>query len=164
MNYRIRKYFLILPAFALLFGVTACDSDDNDEDLSDSEVFVGNWAVASVSDTNGAADLSTDFNSIVARFNASGDGSITVDATDDANDAAVDFTYSVNETANTITLVIPLIVDGQQVGTIPLSMGYSISSDEDTVTFTINQQNAVLINSLFGTALEGAVTMTVIRT
>ncbi len=160
MNYRIRKYFLILPAFALLFGVTACDSDDNDEDLSDSEVFVGNWAVASVSDTNGAADLSTDFNSIVARFNASGDGSITVDATDDANDAAVDFTYSVNETANTIVLNIS--VPG--VGTIPLSMGYSISSDEDTVTFTINQQNAVLINSLFGTALEGAVTMTVIRT
>ncbi|MBT8401004.1 MAG: hypothetical protein KJO98_11055 [Rhodothermia bacterium] len=159
MNYRIRKYFLILPAFALLFGVTACDSDDNDEDLSDSEAFVGNWTVASVSDTNGAADLSSDFNSIVARFNASGDGSITVDAIDDTNDAAVDFTYSVNETANTIVLNISI----PGVGTIPLSMGYSISSDGDTVTFTINQQNAVLINSLFGTALEGAVTMTVVR-
>lgn len=158
MNYRIRKYFLILPAFALLFGVTACDSDDSDEDLSDSEVFVGNWAVSSVSDTNGAADLG-DFNSIVARFNASGGGSITVDAVDDASDATVDFTYSVNETAKTIVLNIS--VPG--VGTIPLTMGYSISSDEDTVTFTINQQNAVLINSLFGTSLEGAVTMTVVR-
>lgn len=159
MNYRIRKYFLILPAVALLFGVTACDSDDNDEDLSDSEVFVGNWAVTSVSDVNGSADLA-DFNSIVARFNASGAGSITVDAVDDASDATVDFTYSVNETANTIVLNIS--VPG--VGTIPLTMGYSIASNEDTVTFTINQQNAVLINSLFGTTLEGAVTMTVNRT
>ncbi len=159
MNYRIRKYFLILPAFALLFGVTACDSDDNDEDLTDSEVFVGTWAVTSVSDTNGPADLQSDFNSIVARFNASGDGSITVDAVDDADDAMVDFTYSVNETADTIVLNIS--VPG--VGTIPLSMGYSITNNEDTVTFTINQQNAVLINSLFGTALEGAVNMTVSR-
>ena len=153
----MRKYRVLLPVAALLVGATACDS--NDDGKPDKEVFIDSWAVTAVSDAAGPADLAANFNSIVATFNADGSGSIAVDAVDDAGDMTVSLTYTLNETAKTIALNIS--VPG--VGTIPLNMGYSISGDENTITFNINQANAVLINSLFGTDLEGAVTMTITR-
>lgn len=151
------KYRVLLPVTALLFGITACDS--NDEAKPDEEIFIDSWAVTSVSDATGPADLAANFNSIVATFNADGSGSIAVDAVDDAGDATLSVTWTINE--STKTIVINISVPG--VGTIPLNMGYSISGDENSITFSISQANAVLINSLFGTDLEGAVTMTITR-
>lgn len=153
----LRKYLVVLPAAALLFGVTACDSDDTE--TSDSDVLAGGWAVTGVSDDNGPADLTVNFNSIVVNFNNAGGGTIVVDAKDDAGDATLNLTYALNETAKSITINISV----PNVGTIPLQLTYAIQSGNNAVNFTANSANAVLINSLFGTELTGNVTLSVTR-
>lgn len=146
---------LLLIALLALVS-TGCDSND---ESSDAELFVGTWALIGVSDSSGdrMTDFATGFSSIVL-VNAA-DGNFTINVTPRQGSVmAITGTYTVIENSKTITL--RASVGGQ---TVPLNFTYTFDGDEQ-VALKSDTTTAVLLNNLFGTTLQGQVTMTVTKT
>ncbi len=161
MKALIRKYLVLLPVAALLLVAPACDSDDNGGGDSDAELFVDTWAVSSVSDANGPADITQNFTGIAVTFTAAGAGTIAVTAVDPANSQTLNITYSLDESAKEIEINVSV---PQLPTPIPLQMTYAFENDNNRVRFTASPSTGVLINTLFQTSLEGQVTLVVVRT
>ncbi len=155
MRSSFQKYLAFLPVIALLFAFAACDSSDDDP--TESELFIGSWNLTGVSDADGAVEL-TAFSSIVVSFSST-TGTITAAPIDGSADQVFTGSYSVDETANTLTL--QLTVTGIPTP-VPVVTSYSFSG-EDRVTLTVDAATAVVLGPLFGTQFSGAVTLTVER-
>ncbi len=151
----MRKLTSILFLALIAFVGTGCDSND---DPSDADLFVGTWALTGVSDASGdrLADFGAGFSSITLTNTA--DGNFTINVTPrQGQPMAITGTYVVVENGETITL--RASVGGQ---TIPLNFTYDFTSDT-VVALTSDTTTAVLLNNLFGTTLQGQVTMTVTK-
>ena len=142
----------------LLLGWTSgCDSN-NDDGLSDAEIFVGEWGIARITDGDG--DQTQAFLSLVDSFltslRADGTFDIIIDYNDAANAASqsdinVSGTYTVNESNNTLTLT--------AAGAVALPLSYTIENN-DRITIS---GVAFLINLAFGTDYTGTVALTIVR-
>ena len=150
------RLLFVLPLAALLFGVTACDSND-DEDATDSELFVGSWVVDETMDGSGPVDLVT-FSDTFFDFTDSGSATIRAIGVDPANTVQLSGSYAVNEGSRTITVSIAI----EGLGTVPLSATYAFDGN-DAVTLTIAPATATLLGPLFGTTFEGSVTLSLLR-
>jgi hypothetical protein len=154
MRARLQQYLSLLPAIALVFAFAACDSND---EQTDSELFIGDWNVTSVSDGDGTVEL-TNFSKIVIGFSSSA-ATITATPADASANQVFSGSYAVDEANNRIT--IQLTVTGIPTP-IPVAASYSFSGD-DTVTLTIGSATAVVLGPLFGTTFSGDVTLRVER-
>ncbi|HMB91337.1 MAG TPA: hypothetical protein VKP65_10855 [Rhodothermales bacterium] len=155
----IRKLFFSILTVALLFVATGCDSND-DDDQSDAELFVGTWNAVGVSD--GTGDQTQSFASSISQFqivfDADGTYDLSVVFTDQRSPIQFsNASYSVNETTDTITLVIPAAVTGSG----DLSLPFSYDFESDTRVGLSNTALVPIINSLFQTTYTGTVTITV---
>lgn len=150
-----RKALTLLPIFVLLFGVTACDSNDNN--ATDSELFLGSWVVDETTDGSGTVDLAA-FTDTFFTFADSGTATIRAVGVDPANTVELTGSYAVNEATNSVTVSIAIT----GLGTVPLTATYSFNGN-DTVTLTIGASTAALLGPLFGTQFDGAVTLTLTR-
>ena len=155
MRSLICKYLVFLPAIALLFTMTACDSSD--DDASDAELFVGEWVVDETMDGSGSVDLPT-FSDTFFIFADGGTATIRAVGVDPANTVELSGSYAVNEASNVITVSIAIT----GLGTVPLTATYAFNGN-DGVTLTIGAQTAALLGPLFGTQFDGAVTLTLVR-
>lgn len=146
-----------LLLIALLAVVsTGCDSND---ESSDADRFVGTWTLTGISDASGdrLADFGAGFSSITL-VNAA-DGNFTINVTPrQGAPMAITGTYTVIE--NSKSIVLRASVGGQ---TVPLNFTYTFASDEQ-VALKSDTTTAVLLNNLFGTTLQGQVTLTVTKT
>lgn len=149
------KFLFILPLAALLFGVTACDS--NDEDATDSDLFVGSWVVDETMDGSGSVDLPA-FSDTFFDFSDSGTATIRAIGIDPANSVQLSGSYAVNEGSRAITVSITI----EGLGTVPLSANYAFNGN-DEVSLTIAPATAALLGPLFGTTFDGSVTLTLLR-
>ena len=143
---------LRLSVLALLLAVVAvgCDSTDNDE--SDAELFVGTWALTSISDATGnqTAGFANLANSLTVDLNADNSFSLLVDYKEDSGrpDLPLAGTYTVDEGGRTLTLTIPATQQS-------LPFGYDFRTEDEVVL----EAGAALINPLFNptTPYEGTV-------
>lgn len=145
---------LLLLALLAVVGV-GCDSNN---DKSDADKFVGTWALTGVVDVDGdqSAAFAAGFNSVTLTNTA--DGNFTINVSPKVGSpAAYTGTYTVVENGKSITL--RASVGGQ---TIPLTFTYTFNSDT-VVALKSNTTTAVLLNNLFGTTLNGEVTITVTK-
>lgn len=149
------KLFL-LPLLALLFA--ACDS--NDEDPSNREILIGNHTAVAIADNTG--DQTAAFQQIVQAFNVGINQNNTYTLGIDYNAAAeaagrtdvnLAGTYTLNETAKTFTMMVPV----SATATVPVTFNYEILAS-NRVRFTTN---ANLFNSILGTNYQGNLIVTV---
>ena len=108
------RLFLLLPLAVLLFGVTACDSSD--DDATDSELFVGSWVVDETMDGSGSVDLPA-FSDTFFDFSDSGTATISAVGVDPNDSIQLSGAYAVNEATSTITVSITIT----GLGTVPLA-------------------------------------------
>lgn len=151
----MRKLTSILLLALLAIVGTGCDSND---DPSDADLFVGNWTLSGVSDASGdrLADFGAGFSSITLTNNE--DGTFTINVTPrQGSPMAISGTYTIVE--NTTSITLRATVGGQ---TVPLNFTYTFSGDNQ-VALRSDTTTAVLLNNLFGTTLEGQVTLTVTK-
>ena len=155
----LRKLFFAFLTLAVLVVSTGCDSSDDDDSQSDTEIFAGTWTVANITDSEG--DKTELFAGVVDDFTANlrsdGTFSITVDYNDQANaagqaDVNLAGNYTVEEATNTVTLNVT------GVGALPLS--YNIVNNDRIELSGL----AGLVNLAFGTdAYQGTVVLTIQR-
>jgi hypothetical protein len=147
-----------LPVFvlALLFGLTAlgCDSNE-DDDLTEAEILVGEWTVTAVSDNEGdkTSVFTQGVESFSANLTAAGTYNVLVVFTDERPDVPLAGTYTLNEGANSLVLI---------AGPLQLPFTYDIVSEDE---IDLTTQDA-FVEALFGTAPEtyvGNVTFTIER-
>lgn len=153
----MRKLAFLLPVLALALLVAACDTT---EELDESEVFIGSWAVVNLTDEEG--DKTAVFQQGVEAFTATllenKSFSLAVDYREVAQRPDQTFTgsYTVDEGANFLTLNV------QQPIQAALGFQYEIET-EDRVKLTISDQ---LIEGIFQTdpsTYAGQVTLTIQR-
>ncbi len=149
----LRKlFFTIITSFALL-TVVGCDSSDDDP----ADVFVGNWAVTSITDGDGdqTAAFGAVANSLTVTFEEDGSFNLLLDYNDLANQAGqpdlpAAGTYTVTET--NLSLAIPALG-----ATLPFT--YNVVSNNQ---IELTSQSDI-VNAAFGTNYTGSVTLTVTR-
>lgn len=151
---------LLFSALTLLLIFTAIGCDSNNDEESDADVFVGNWALVEIGDASG--DLTNSFfagvDDLTASFTSDNDFALAVDynAVGEAagnTDLALDGTYTVSESANTISLNVTAVG-------ITLPLSYNIVNN-DRIELS---GPAAAINPLFGTnTYQGTVTIVVER-
>lgn len=151
INTRKIPFYLV----ALLFAVFAIGCDSNDDELSDSERFIGDWEIAAVADSDGdqTAAFEAGFNSVAVEFTDTGTFTLTADPVQ-GDDVVLEGPYNVNESANQVTVTISF--GGQNI---PLSLPYDFDGD-DTVTLSAL---AAILNPLLGTSLTGTAVITLER-
>jgi len=160
---RFPKLFLPVLMLGLLVTAVGCDSGDDDGE-SDAELFVDAWAAVGVSDASGdqTQAFAQDISEFVVTFQST-TYSLSVVFTDERQ--PIQFsgaTYSVDEGADQITIVIPAAATGAT--DIPVVFGYAFSGDDNRVDLTVsNAGQVVLINSLFGSTYTAPVTLTLQR-
>lgn len=146
-----------LPVFllALFVGLTSigCDSTSSEDDLSDSEIFVGTWALVGLSDDEG--DKLTLFsqvaNSFTAILNADDSFSVLIDY-EAQDDLQLSGTYLITEGAKLIVL---------SSGGLGAPFTYDIESEN---RIELSAQ-AAIVNALFQTeAYVGTVRIVIQRT
>lgn len=157
----MRKLSGLLLGLLLVVTSVGCDSSD---DSSDADLFVGTWALTSVSDSNGdaTAAFAAGFSSVVLT-NAT-DGTFTLRVNFSAQNPnnpggtiTIPGTYVINEGSKNITL--NAVVGGNPA---PLSFTYGITND-NVVVLTAGATTSVLLNTLFGTSLEAPANITITR-
>ncbi len=143
-----------IPGYLLLFCLAACDS--NDGGLPAAERIRGTWTLTGVTDAGGDqfATIQAGFVSIRATFSQGGTYVFDLDARDDAQDLSLTGPYTVNETTAQLSLTVEAV--GQQL---PLALGFAFV-DDDTLRLTSGAAATVLLNQVFQTGLNGAVTLT----
>jgi hypothetical protein len=152
----LRK-LLPLALVLVLFAGVGCDSND-DDDLTQAELFVGTWGVTRVVNDSGGAneqDISPvligaqgTLQGLSLTFNADNTYSLNADyrdpATPDVVIAGAPFTYSVNEANSVLTLNLP---SPTGAGTIPAQIGFSFNGDREMTALL----PALIMNTLFTT-------------
>jgi len=152
----MRKLFPFLMIFGLLV-MTACDSDSNgDDSSSDSEMLVGTWAVAGLTDASGdrSAGLVESYNSVLITLTANGGVTMAVDAKVPEASLTATGTYTVNESENSMTATLEVL--GQPT---PLSFGYEFA-DDNTLRLTPVPSTTILLGVLFQTQYADPVLFT----
>jgi hypothetical protein len=145
---------LLLIALLAIVGV-GCDSNS---DPKDADRLVGTWALTGASDSQGdqIAAFAAAFSSVTLTNLSDGNFTINVVPVEGAAQA-ISGTYTVVEATKTLTL--RASVGGQ---TVPLIFTYTIASDTQ-VSLKSDTTTAVLLNNLFGTTLQGQVTISVTK-
>ena len=145
-----------LPVYilALFVGLSTIGCDSNEDDKTDTELFVGSWNVVNVKDQEGdkTALFQAGINSFTAQLNADRTYSMAVDFKD-RQDIPLQGTYSIDEGSRSLVLV---------AGPQQLAFTYVIRSD-DRIDLSIQD---VFVEALFGTAPEtyvGSVTFSIAR-
>lgn len=146
---------ILLLALIAIVGI-GCDS--NSDETTDTDRFIGSWALTGASDSTGDQSVAfgTAFSSVVLTNVSDGTFAIAVTPRQGAA-TTISGTFTIVEASKTITL--RAAVGGQ---TIPLNFTYSFTSDT-VVSLKSDTTTAVLLNSLFGTTLEGQVTITITK-
>lgn len=154
------KLSTFLLALAIAVVGVGCDSDNNDDEISIDELIVDGWTLTGVSDAEGdqMAVFVQGFSSLEITFTQAGAFTIDVDAIDDAGDTVISGTYSINESANRVTLTAD--VEGLPV---VLNFTYAFNGD-DEVTFAADTDTSAKLNFLLGTTLQGSISLKVTRT
>lgn len=154
----MRKLSTFFSVLLLAFVVSACDTTE--DELDDSEVFIGSWTVVEVRDEEGdkTAVFNEDIDSFSTEIEANGDFSLTVDYADQRPTIPLTGTYTIDEDLNALTL------NGEIGGSAvpPLVFDYEIVS-ENEIELSIDDD---WIEAVFGTepaTYVGEVTFTVER-
>lgn len=146
---------------ALMIAVVGigCDSDNNDDEISIDELIADGWTLSGVSDADGdqMAVFAQGFNSLEITFTRAGAFTIDVDAIDDEGDTVISGTYSINESANRITMT-------TEVEGLPVTLIFTYAfNGVDEVTFAADSGTSILLNLLLGTTLQGSISLTITR-
>ena len=152
-----KAYGVAVLLAALMVG---CDSG-SDDDLSETELFVGTWTVASVRDDEGdKTPVVNALGTMSATFESGGAFELTFDAAQQGvPDQTASGTYTVNEALNVIMLNATV-----QGTTFPVPVEFTFEG-EDRVTLSIPELAVDVVASqiaAFG-ALEGEVSLTLAR-
>lgn len=151
----MRKLSSLLLIALLAITSVGCDSND---DESDADKFVGTWALTGVSDDAGDASeaFGAMFSSVTLTNNAN--GSFVLNVVPRAGEPlAIPGTYTVSESNSRFTL-------SASLGTTTASLVFTYDfNGDDSVDLTTVGSTAVLLNTLFGTTLEGEAVITVTR-
>lgn len=146
---------------ALLLLMAACDGngDGGEAALPAAERIRGTWMLTGASDSNGDqfATVQASFVSVRVTFRQDGTYVFDLDGRDDAQDLSLTGPYTVNETTAQLSLTVEAF--GQSL---PLALGFAFD-DDDTLRLTSGAATTVLLNQLFQTGLDGAVTLTFTR-
>lgn len=152
---RAKGYGIVV--LLMLVAAVGCDSNE-DDDMSEQELFLGAWTLTSISDDEGdqTASFEENVESFVVQFQDESSFQLNVAFVPDdpREDIQLAGTYLLDESDNALTLQIPGLPA-------PLSFTYAFENDN---TLVLNASNVVLINTLFGTQYEGTVQITVERT
>jgi len=145
--------------FGMLAFTAGCDSDSGSDTPSDSDNFVGTWAVVGLSDASGdlSAGFAQGYNSVLITFGNDDSVSLAVDGVDPNPDQSYSGTASVNEATSSI--VATLSVGGSPT---PLSFGYDFTSDT-SMTLTASSTTGLLLGVLFGTSYADPVVFTLAK-
>src|SRR5690606_9103960 len=106
----MRKLSSIFFALVLALVMVGCDSDSNDDELTDAEIFVGDWVVTGISDDTG--DKTAAFGALVESLNVTFTDAATfllmLNYRDDAgiDDLNLPGTYTLNADINSLILSI----------------------------------------------------------
>ena len=151
----MRTFSSIILGLIVAIALVGCDS--NEDDLTDAEIFVGNWTLVSISDaegdqTQGFAGLAE---SLDINFTADGEFTLLLDYREDSGrqDLPLQGTYELNEGANTLVLNIA-------AGPSP-PFTYDIENEDE---ISLSSQ-AEIVNTLFNptTPYEGTVRVVIRR-
>lgn len=139
--------------FTLAAMMSACDSTD--EDTSDSELILGAWRVAQVTDALGDQTGSLDsLGTLTVEF-VTNQYTIQFDAAGDGEDRTESGAYSLDDVQKVISLQVEVL--GQPI---PVPFSYAFRS-EDRLELSI--ENGIVINQVLGSDFEGRVTLTLER-
>lgn len=146
-----------ISLFLLIFGLIAigCDSNDDDVVETDAERFEGTWELSSLDDAEGPVEL-VDYTAVGVSFNTDESFSLDLTAPEGGTDLTLTGTWSVSETAETITL--NTTVPGSPVS-LPLLFEYNFVDDD--VQLIAGPQTTAALNGVLGLALTAPVTFTV---
>jgi hypothetical protein len=135
--------------------VFAIGCDSNDDELSDSERFVGDWDITAVGDSDGdqTADFEAGFDGVTVVFTQGGTFTLTADPIQ-GDDVVLEGPYNVNETAKQVTVTISF--GGQNI---PLSLPYNFNGDDEVTLSAL----AAILNPLLGISLTGTAVITLSR-
>jgi len=149
---RFLSYIII--AF-LGLSVGACDSNDGDEN-SATDQFVGSWVLtAAVDDKGDQFDMiQMSFDEVLLVLRTTGSASVIGTAVSGGDDVSVDGTYTVSESAETLTLV--TVISG--IGEVPLLLAYDFDGG-NAVDLTADGSTTFALNVLLNTSLVGSVRM-----
>ena len=155
----MRKLFPFLMIFGLIV-FTACDSDSNgDDSMSDTEMFVGTWAVSGLTDASGdrSAGLVESYNSVLITLGSDASVTMAVDAKVPEASLTATGTYVVDETGMTMTATLEVL--GQPT---PLTFAYMFH-DDDMLHLTPVPSTTILLGVLFQTQYTDPVEFTFTR-
>jgi hypothetical protein len=155
----MRKLFPFLMIFGLIV-FTACDSDSNgDDSMSDTEMFVGTWAVSGLTDASGdrSAGLVESYNSVLITLGADASVTMAVDAKVPEASLTATGTHVVDETGMTMTATLEVL--GQPT---PLTFAYMFH-DDDMLHLTPVPSTTILLGVLFQTQYTDPVEFTFTR-
>jgi hypothetical protein len=147
----------------MIFGLivfTACDSDSNgDDSMSDTEMFVGTWAVSGLTDASGdrSAGLVESYNSVLITLGADASVTMAVDAKVPEASLTATGTHVVDETGMTMTATLEVL--GQPT---PLTFAYMFH-DDDMLHLTPVPSTTILLGVLFQTQYTDPVEFTFTR-
>lgn len=146
-----------ISLFLLIFGLIAVGCDSNDDDPSDAELFVGDWALSSLTDAEGAVALEL-YTAVSVSFDSDDSFSLDLEGGEGVPDLAISGNFVVTEADGEIRLnaVIP------NVGSIPLTFTYEFDGD-DSVDLIAGPQTTAALNSVLGLELTSPVTFSVTR-
>jgi hypothetical protein len=155
----MRKLFPFLMIFGLIV-FTACDSDSNgDDSMSDTEMFVGTWAVSGLTDASGdrSAGLVESYNSVLITLGSDASVTMAVDAKVPEASLTATGTHVVDETGMTMTATLEVL--GQPT---PLTFAYMFH-DDDMLHLTPVPSTTILLGVLFQTQYTDPVEFTFTR-
>jgi hypothetical protein len=147
----------------MIFGLivfTACDSGSNgDDSMSDTEMFVGTWAVSGLTDASGdrSAGLVESYNSVLITLGADASVRMAVDAKVPEASLTATGTHVVDETGMTMTATLEVL--GQPT---PLTFAYMFH-DDDMLHLTPVPSTTILLGVLFQTQYTDPVEFTFTR-
>jgi hypothetical protein len=147
----------------MIFGLivfTACDSDSNgDDSMSDTEMFVGTWAVSGLTDASGdrSAGLVESYNSVLITLGSDASVTMAVDAKVPEASLTATGTHVVDETGMTMTATLEVL--GQPT---PLTFAYMFH-DDDMLHLTPVPSTTILLGVLFQTQYTDPVEFTFTR-